>query len=393
MKNKSIIIIVSVLIAIVLCFLGGVVLLRVAIDAIQAEALRKLSVYDFPASGILLRYEVGTGIDDHNFENEDYEYETYNITNEDNYLITVYADGEVELRHFTSSTKSSFFSDPPVYDYELSRQQLEELKSAVSSSGIKAVNSEDPSYWERDNTCPKIIIKDGEAVISVSKNQCKKGSRFLEQKQSTLELFEKIPDLIGKEKLEQYLAELEEWKKGDKAIYDFSYNKNDYSSVSMFRYYEELYGTGDPANESVILIISLKENGITWVGGSYPGSDEAAQKRYEELNAKTKSSVKPTELKKIQKAMQDNHFEKYCKETPVGYEPSVSDIVGRYRTVRFLTAACNGSKYYIIDDGSDPEVRAIIDSFLEVVSDGTIDPDECYQWSDNHTDLSQNNKG
>ncbi len=384
MKTRTIAIIVSVFAAVILLFFSVLILVVAFRNDVRNRHINEQMKLELPSEGIMMRYSEGLYPDYELLPGDD-----YTGCDEDNIQITVFADGTAQVKYIPPEEIRNFKGMPPVLETDLPDENFTELKKRIDESGIRIIS--DMNQWSADwSAYPSVSVVSGENSYLVTEKMCENSaSKYPVQSRSCTELIHFASDMIRREDREKFDTMVSKWKAEDNMVFDFSEPPNDYISegdfdgVSMFRYYEELYGVDDPTWQGFQTCLSVDASGRVSVMGSYSTFDKEGEDRFEEYKAKAKTKISRDDLERMQELIQECHFEKYSKEINVGYEVPAEKVKGDFRVVCFFTVACNGTKYYAVDDGSIPELRQLIQKYLDITTNG-IKAEEAYSTTSRH---------
>lgn len=209
MRTRSIVIAVSIIMAMVMLFTGMMVLVRVAsVSIAEGARLEKMEV-GLPEEGIILRYSEGVYIDSYSITSD----VEFDPASEDNIQITVYADGRVTALFTPYDKEYGAYGELLKEETRISSGELQKLKDMIQESGIRFVADLDYISSIGDGDAAVTVIHDGRAV-SVRREVCADESySYDEEREKTLKLINYAADIMGEDKTDAFRERAEEWKK------------------------------------------------------------------------------------------------------------------------------------------------------------------------------------
>lgn len=392
-------------IAIILFVFGTVIALFFALMLILANirsdnidrALKEKEQITLSESGMFFRYCEGLDPNVNSLS----ELNDCGIVDEENIQISVYADGNVEVKHIIDPTPSTFSLGNPTYRTRLPDEKLKELKDKIGQCGIRIVGDSDYYYQSKAAKQSVLVSREteyGSGIYILTKEMCEDcKDRYPVYSQRCAELIDFASELLTEEDKKQFSKVVSEWHTMDPYTYDFSESGNDYlhegdfEGYDTFRYYEELYHVDSPDWQDFMLCIGTDADGRVNTTGSYSVFDRPGVDRFREAKDKEKTQISREEIKYLQELVQECDFAEYATETPIGYQPPAYAVNGKFETVRYFTVACNGSKYYAIDDGTNPKLRRLIDEYLRITTNG-LQAEDSYSTTKEYWDSLSNER-
>lgn len=376
MRTRSIVIAVSIIMAMVIFFMGIMVIVRFGAEGVRETARQGKMKVELPSRGIILRYSEGLDINGYYMIQED----DYTACSDDNIQIDIYADGRVIAKYIPEQADGLIYSQPPREEMTLSSSELEKLKDMIQRSGIRFVADLYYSGSLDEGNAAITVSHDGTGV-SVSKKICLDESYPCEsERESCLKLMEYAADIMGKERTSAFREEIENWKSTREARYDFSDHLNGMGGTVMMSYIEELVGT-DKRYHSFSADVRLDSSGRVAITGSHNIFDEKGTERFNEIKSKLNERISSEEVQQLQEKVKESGFAEYCRPSSTNAYVNLYGEPGSYRTVRAFSVSMNDGVFYAVDDGTNPKLSALIDEYLRVTTNG-VSADDYYRTSD-----------